>query len=223
MSQGDLSKILQEGAESLGLSLTNDQIKMFIIYFHELKEWGKKMNLFRRSDDREIILKDFLDSLTVIKYFPECAAIVDLGSGAGFPGVPIKIARPDLTVFLLEATQKKIYFLKSIQRILNLKKMDVLWSERINKIEMKKNLGPFNFVVSRAFGSLQKFANEGLPLLNQKGILLAMKGKNGEDDLKKNLPALEKIGLRLIFSDPILLPMMGHKRILIGLQNDCST
>src|SRR5512139_3174043 len=100
--------LLIEGAATLGISLTRDQMKAFELYLKELNLWRKKINLISRKDDREIILKDFLDSLTLLKYLPQDTSVLDLGSGAGFPGIPLRIVRPGLKIVLLEATRKKV-------------------------------------------------------------------------------------------------------------------
>jgi 16S rRNA (guanine527-N7)-methyltransferase len=212
-----LFKLLNEGAAELGLSLTPDHTHSFYQYLNELKAWGKKMNLTSRSDDREIVIKDFLDSLTVQKQLFPGASLLDLGSGAGFPGIPLKIVRPDLEVVLLEIILKKVHFLKNLVRVLGLEKVEVHRAGQEKGIE--ENLrGEFDFVISRAFGPLYKYAVAGLPFLKQRGVLLAMKGRKGEDELEKNLPALVKIGLKFNLLYRFRLPLLGHERILIGVQ-----
>jgi 16S rRNA (guanine527-N7)-methyltransferase len=215
--QTEFPKLLINGAAELGLILTNEHILVFKKYIDELKTWGKRMNLMSRANDREIILKDFLDSLTVLKYLQQRASIVDLGSGAGFPGIPAKIVRPDLRVVLMEATRKKVFFLKNLVRNLGLEGIEIQWSEEKDKVG--EYLGEtFDFVISRAFGSLLRLAATGLPFLRAGGILLAMKGRKGEADLGKNLSAIEQMGLKLDFFDRLRLPFLGHERILIGLR-----
>jgi len=220
MIETKISSLLIEGAAELGVGLSTEQVRDFSLYLQELRIWGKRMNLIRRASDREIILKDFLDSLTVLKRIPQDASVVDLGSGAGFPGIPLKIARPDLTITLLEATRKKFFFLKNLLRVLDLGKIEVYWVEERAIRETQNFLGKFDFVVSRAFGSLPKFTSAGISLLKRGGILLAMKGKRGREELEENLARLEKRGLRLAFTDELRLPFLNHERTLIGLEKD---
>ncbi len=217
MIQTEFSRLLTEGAEEIGLLLTNEHILAFRKFIDELNSWTKHMNLIRRVSDREIVLKDFLDSLTVVNHLSMGASIIDLGSGAGFPGIPVKIVRPDLRVVLLEATRKKVYFLRNLIRYLGLERTEVLWPGSKGEIAAI-SLGPFDFVLSRAFGSLRKFSTAGIRFLRQGGILLAMKGKKGETELKKDLPSLEEMGLELAFFNKLRLPYLGHERILIGLR-----
>jgi 16S rRNA (guanine527-N7)-methyltransferase len=117
----------------------------------------------------------------------------------------------------MEATQKKVFFLKNLVRNLGLEGIEIQWSEEKRKIG--ENFGGiFDFVISRAFGSLLKLAATGLPFLSPGGILLAMKGKKGEAELGKSLPAMEQMGLKLDFFYRLRLPFLGHERILIGLR-----
>jgi 16S rRNA (guanine527-N7)-methyltransferase len=208
--------LLLEGAAILGISLTHDQMKAFELYLKELNLWRKKINLASRKDDREVILKDFLDSLTLLKYLPQEKSVLDLGSGAGFPGIPLRIVRPDLKIVLLEATRKKVFFLKEVLRISKLSGVEVRWSGEEGGIEGLS--ATFDFVISRAFGSLLAFASEGVGFLKKGGILLAMKGKKGREELEESLASLKDMSLEPNFLEAIQLPYLGHERNLIGLK-----
>jgi 16S rRNA (guanine527-N7)-methyltransferase len=211
----EAAKLLVDGAAQLGIVLGDEQIEAFFKYLEELQAWGSAINLIRRKDEREIILKDFLDSLTIIKYLPQGSSVVDIGSGAGFPGIPVKVIRDDLTVVLWEATRKKVYFLKNVVRQLALKKVSVYWSDGVEK---ENFLAHFDLAISRALSSLGKFASVGLPLIKKGGILLAMKGKKGEEELNNDFDMLESMSLNLAFLQRIRIPYLGHERVIIGLQ-----
>jgi len=198
--------------------LRDEQVKSFTAYLKELNQWRRRINLYSRKDDQEIIVKDFLDSLTIVKYLPLNSSVMDLGSGAGFPGIPVKIVRPDLKLLLLEATRKKVFFLKDVQRVLGLSGIEIRWSGEGQGVEDLS--GVFDFVASRAFGFLLKFAAEGIVFLKRGGILLAMKGKKGREELEESLSSLEKMGLKLFFREEIRLPYLHHERILIGLKKN---
>jgi len=213
----ELSRLLIEGGEKLGISIKEKHLLIFGQYIEKLREWGKFMNLTGRFDEREIILKDFLDSLTVLKHLPKGTSVIDVGSGAGFPGVPLKIIRPDLRIVLLEATRKKVYFLKNLVRHLGLERVEVHWLGELRENE-NPLVGAFDFVISRALGSLHKFCTIGYPFLKRGGVLLAMKGKKGEAELRKDRPAIKEMGFDLGFFDRLRLPFLGHERILIGLR-----
>jgi 16S rRNA (guanine527-N7)-methyltransferase len=204
--------ILREEAERIQIILNDAQIRAFGLYLEELTAWNKKINLFGRRNDRDIVIKDFLDSLMIAKYLPEGSTIIDIGSGAGFPGIPIKISRQDLKVGLLEIRGKRISFLKHMIRILNLDNLKVISSED----EGYKSF--FDFSVSRAFGSARKFVDASEPYLGINGIILLMKGKNGEEELKRELPVLENKGWMIHFKDKFKLPVIGHERAIFGLK-----
>ncbi len=204
-----------DGARELGIHISEPQISAFRVYIDELRLWGKTVNLIHRPDDREIILKDFIDSLTVVKYLPDRSSLLDLGSGAGFPGVPLKIIRADLDVVLLEATQKKVFFLKNLIRTLNLQGIRAIWKEEMETI--RKEIGSFDYVVSRAVGSLSMLVEEGAPFLKSGGIILAMKGKRGEEELEKIQPFLSARRIDIRLREEIKLPILGHSRTIIEL------
>jgi len=217
MTGNENSGLLNEGAARLGIILTRDQVEMFGQYLKELNTWQAHMNLIRRKNERDIILKDFIDSMTIIKYLPLRTILADLGSGAGFPGIPVKIVRPDIKISLLESTQKKIFFLKNMIRVLGLGGIEVRRAGK-RKEQEKEARGEFDLVVSRAFGPLTRISSAGGPLLKKGGVLLAMKGKRGKEELAENLPFLEKMGWKKVFVDQIRLPFLDHERTLVGLQ-----
>jgi len=216
LDEKKFSCLLIEGASNLSINLTTEQISLFYKHFRELLIWNKKINLVKRKNGREIIIKDFLDSLICHKRIWEGASLLDLGSGAGFPGVPLKIIKPSLQVILYEASLKKVHFLQNLIRILGIKNIQVQWVGK-EKERDKNLLKKFDFVISRAFGSLLKFCQYGLPLVKKGGILIAMKGKKGEEELKSTLPELNNLGIDVSFVDQFQLPFLGHKRIIIGL------
>jgi len=209
------SQLLREGASKLGVSLTEKHLNDFELYLKELNRWRKKINLVSRKDDREIVLKDFLDSLTLVKYISGMAFLLDLGSGAGFPGYPLKIVLPDLKVFFLEATRKKVFFLKEVQRALGMGGVEVRWTAAKKGIEDLSSR--FDFVVSRAFGSIQELAFSGHRFLCKGGMLVAMKGKKGREELKEGLSSLIEMKLKLAFLESLQIPFLNHERTLIGL------
>ncbi len=204
--------LLIDGARELGISITPDHVALFKKYLDELTAWNKKFNLTARTEAREIILKDFVDSLTVARYVDYGKRILDLGSGAGFPGVPLKILRPELTLVLLEANRRKFHFLRHIIRMLGLTNTEAHWTED------REALPPFDCVISRALGPLAKFAALATPHLGPGGVLIAMKGRSGEEEFSAALPELTGLGLAPVFIDNLRLPILGHERTIIGMR-----
>jgi len=202
-------------AEGIGVALTDEAIDRFSLYLEELKTWNKKINLFSRKDDQEIMVKDFLDSLTVCKHLPSRTSILDIGSGGGFPGIPIKISRRDLRVVLLEIRTKKIFFLRNMVRVLGMRNLEVMESGHEKKEKV-------DFIVSRAFGSLIKLAETAGPYIKRDGVVISMKGRKGEEELSGELSNLKKKGWVPFFIEHLKLPVIEHGRVLIGLRQDVS-
>lgn len=219
IDEKEFYQFLNDGAFQLGISLGPEESFQFYKYLREVTIWNKKINLIKRENEKAIIIKDFLDSLIGHKRIWKGASLLDLGSGAGFPGIPLKIIKPDLKVLLYEASLKKVHFLQNLTRLLRLKDLRVQWAadKKENQIYL---LNGFDFVISRAFGPLGKFCQYGLPFLKKGGMLLAMKGRKGEEELKVALPLINNLGIKLSFIDHFQLPFLGHKRIIIGLSPD---
>jgi 16S rRNA (guanine527-N7)-methyltransferase len=115
-----IEEILYKAANAINVSLTLKEIELFKTYLMELKRWGSKTNITAIRDDLEIVIKHFVDSLSPLKYIPQGSSLLDIGSGGGFPGIPLKIANPSLDVTLLDSTLKKVNFQKHIIRLLHL-------------------------------------------------------------------------------------------------------
>jgi 16S rRNA (guanine527-N7)-methyltransferase len=214
LSYEELQEILKGGASKLRIFLTPQHVSSFYRYLEELSLWNKRINLVSRVRTGDIVYKDFLDSLTISKYLDSGVSMADLGSGAGFPGIPIKIIRQDVPVSLFEVNRKKIYFLQHIVRCLGLEGIEVHWEQG------RRSKEAFDVVVSRAFGTLTRFMAEGISMLKPTGILLAMKGNKGEEELEETRRIMKKMGFNLLFCDHFKLPFLEHERTVIGLQKN---
>lgn len=180
-----------------GFPISEEQEKRFFIYLEELKKWNKRINLTSIESDAEIIKKLFVDSLAFalpIKSGRE-KRVLDLGSGAGFPGLPIKILFPDIFMTLLEASKKKTAFLKHICRRLEIPRVECIAKRSEDLISEKERLCSYDAVLSRGAGSAKRLARTALPLLKNGGLLITEKGtgRPGEEGA---------FGLRLINTVP---------------------
>ncbi len=208
---------LEQGAKALGISLSAYQLEQFIDYLALLRKWNRVFNLTSLCSCKEIMVKHFLDSLTLLPYLPEEARILDLGSGAGFPGLPIKIVRPGQAITLIDAVDKKISFLKEVVRRLNLgdtrvlqgfvgkKSPDLLGSER------------FEIIVARAVGKLIDLVDGGSPHLAKGGKLLLMKGREGLQEISLLKVKIQERGFRIEAPIDVTVPFLEQERILIFL------
>lgn len=207
-----------QNAKMLGFFLNENQLLQFDLYRREILKWNKKINLISEKSSQEINTRHFLDSLTAVDFLPsENARILDIGCGAGFPGLPIKIVRPLSSLYLLEANRKKISFLKNIVRLLDLSDT-VIWHERAEKL--LKNIqwqNFFNVVISRAAFKLSDLLPLGSFFLKQDGLLIAFKSADIEEEFLKGVEIAPRYGFNKLFQHDTgdKLPGLSRK-IIIG-------
>jgi 16S rRNA (guanine527-N7)-methyltransferase len=177
----DTEKLLSSGLKEIGVQYTSDQVTAFITYLAELKKWSRAYNLTGLKTDRDIVIKNFLDSLLFCQVIPsEIRSVADIGSGAGFPGIPIKIMRPDLQVVLIEPTQKKALFLKHICHKLALQNIQVI-DKRVEDVSGIT----VDALVTRALFTAGDFMKKAGHILNDHGILVLSKGPKLQEELKE--------------------------------------
>lgn len=210
--------IIRTAASDVGLILDQKQIQLFLIYLRELKEWNQKINLTSLKKDASIIKNHFIDSLSIIPHLPSVTSLLDMGSGAGFPGVPVKIARPSLQVTLLEATRKKANFLRHLTRVLELSHVTILEgrAEAVTPHDQPRPL--FDIATSRALTRLKTFLVLGAPFVKKGGYLLAMKGAKAEEELLESQKTLRNLSLAVYRKAAVQLPGIKKKRCLILLK-----
>ncbi len=176
-------ELLVEGAEVFGIRLSEKQVEAFDLYLRELLRWNQKINLTAIRSEKGIVLKHFLDSLSVIPYLSKPASLLDIGSGAGFPGIPLKIALPPLGITLIDSVQKKIDFQRHIVRRLGLKGVEVIHGRVQEKTILHNMTERFDVAISRAFSDLHTFGQLAFPFLRRGGILVAMKAEVKEEEM----------------------------------------
>jgi len=186
--------LIIDGAIALGIEVNRQHARQFAIHGIELIKWNKKINLTTITDPQEIALKHFLDSIAPVRWIPPSSSLLDIGSGGGFPGIPLKVFIPSLSVTLIDGSRKKISFLKHIIRILQLEGID---ARQIRAEQMVKdaNFAPaFDVIVGRALSSLVSFVRMAVLLLAEEGLIIAFKGEVDQkeiDTLRSNM--LDKI------------------------------
>jgi len=176
----DWENVIVEGARSLGLTVQSGQADQFAAHALLLKEWNRKINLTTIDSPMDMAVKHFLDSIISSRYIKPDSRLLDVGSGAGFPGIPLKVMMPSLDVILVDATRKKVSFLKHVIQELHLSRIAAIHS-RLEDLQQEWE-GRFDIIVCRAFSSLGDFAEKSMPLLAPDGLLMAFKGKTFETD-----------------------------------------
>jgi len=214
----DFRKILIAAANEMGIALTEAQIILFETYREILLLWNTRMNLISLQSEFDLPVRHFIDSLTLLSCVPPgTGTVLDIGSGAGFPAIPIKIVRADLHLTLLEASRKKSSFLKEVIRKLGLTGIAVL-NCRLEELLKKDQKPSFDLIVSRATLKLPDLVTQGLPLLKQGGFLAAMKGPGLEEETAA-LYSLKSVLFRIVGNYPFTLPLTGDRRNILLVDN----
>lgn len=204
---GPIEPRLTAGLGQLGLALAPAQVEALATLVAELAEWNERFNLTAITEPGEVVTKHLLDSLAVLTLL-KGLQVADVGSGAGFPGLPLAIADPDRRYTLIESTGKKAKFLRHVSERLNLPNVEVVHG----RAEAVRPRRPYDSVISRALGSLPEFVRVAGHLVGPGGRLLAMKGKVPEDELKA-LPA----GWMALAVHPVAVPGLDAERCLVEL------
>lgn len=205
----EAADLLKNGLCILGLPYSRDQIEAFLRYLTELKKWNRAYNLTGLKSDEDIVIKHFLDSLLFLKVLPsDIRSAADIGSGAGFPGLPMKIMRPELTMVLIEPSQKKALFLDHMRRTLGLTGLEIINS----RIEDVKGL-LVSAVLTRALFSVKEFMDKAGKILKHDGVYLLSKGPKVEEELR---------GLRIrnMVGEAIQLPFHKSTRHLVMIRKE---
>ncbi|MEA4900260.1 16S rRNA (guanine(527)-N(7))-methyltransferase RsmG [Desulfitobacterium sp.] len=179
------------------IKLSDTQLEQFSLYGDLLVEWNEKMNLTSITDPQEIIVKHFLDSLTLTPWV-QGDKVVDIGTGAGFPGVPLKIFYNDKSFTLVDSLAKRLDFLQAVIMKLNLDCVTTIHTRAEDFGRNPQYRGQFDTVVSRAVARLPVLLEYALPVLNAGGVFLAAKGSQAEDEVKESANALEVLGAQVI-------------------------
>lgn len=206
MKKTTLEDILRQGAEELGVGeLTEGQVKAFFTYLDELKRWNSRINLTAIRDEREIVIRHFIDSLVPYKVLSSikdgAGAVLDIGAGGGFPGLPLKIVLPDMKLTLIDSVGKKVNFMRHTIRTLGLTDATAVVGraedpQMIEALIGGQGGGGFDCVISRALTELGAFVEMARPYLNKDGVIVAMKGPlDSETPLKVELKAIEGGGV----------------------------
>ena len=194
MNQNEFENIFQKYLESINIVLSGTQKEQFYNYMNLLIEWNKKINLTAIIEPEEIILKHFIDSLTVNKFIENESNIIDIGTGAGFPGIPLKIIKPEIEIELIDSLNKRINFLNEVISNLSLKNIKAIHARVEEFAKNKKNRERYDIVTSRAVANLNVLVEYMLPLVKLRGKCICMKGPNIQEEIEKSKNAIKILG-----------------------------
>lgn len=215
----------EDQVKALGLDLNHDQVEQFARYRKLIQAWNKKIDITNITDDQGIDQKHFLDSLTVFRLIPQDfkGKVVDVGTGGGFPGVPMKIMDPGIDLLLLDSLKKRINFLDQLVQELGLTGVETIHGRAEDLFQKDGYRESFDLVVSRAVAPLPTLLEYCLPSLNEDGSFIAMKGPKGKAELERSRHALEVLGGELIKVDQFRLGGEDIDRVLIHIRKTQST
>jgi 16S rRNA (guanine527-N7)-methyltransferase len=212
---------LSQNAMHFGIGLSQHQLSLLDTFMADLLDWNQGINLIGLSDRNRIINELLLDSLIPLTFIPEIGRLLDVGSGAGFPGIVIKICRPRLKTVLLEANHKKTGFLKQVARLLELNDIEVI-NGRIERKGFKLHPDGYNVITARALAPLERIIRWCSPFLSSEGIMIGFLGNEAEISLKKSRYVMEDNSLMVDRLIPYSLPGMRSGRTLAVLRKQPS-
>lgn len=211
----EFSDLMIKYGKELNLVFTEEQLQKFFKYMNLLIEWNEKINLTAIIEPKEIILKHFIDCLTIIKYIKPNKTIIDIGTGAGFPGIPIKIMRDDVKITLLDSLNKRINFLNEIICKLELKNINAVHARIEEYAKNKQYREKYDIATSRAVANLTTLSEYMLPMVTIKGKAICMKGAEVDEEILKSKNSIKVLGGEIDKIEEFTLPKSDNKRNLI--------
>ena len=214
----EFSKIFNDYLKELSIKLNEEQIQKFYTYMNLLMEWNEKINLTAITKPEEIILKHFVDCLTISKYIETNSKLIDVGTGAGFPGIPLKIYRSDLKVTLVDSLNKRLNFLNEVINSLKLENIETIHARAE---ELGRNKGyreKFDIATSRAVANLSTLSEYLLPFIKVGGKCICMKGADIDGELNNAKKAIEVLGGKVLGEEVFNLPQSDLGRSIVVIK-----
>lgn len=214
MEETNFYKKMAEESEKIGIKLSDEQLNEFYEYMQLLLEWNEKMNLTAITDPEEVIKKHFVDSITIKKYIKEKSRLIDVGTGAGFPGIPLKIVDKSIKLTLLDSLNKRINFLNEVIKKLNLKEVNTIHS-RAEEYAKNKVRESYDVAVSRAVADLPILLEYLMPYVKLNGICICMKGPKAQEELERSKKAINILGGKLEKVEKITIDEEMERNLII--------
>ena len=218
MDKEKFKDIMINNLNELNIELSEDQLDKFYDYMNILTEWNKVMNLTAITDPEEIILKHFIDSLTVLNSISKNSKIIDVGTGAGFPGIAIKIAYPEIKVVLLDSLNKRIKFLNEVIEKLRLENIEAVHGRAEEYGRNKDYREKFDIAIARAVAPLNVLLEYLMPFVKNGGKCVCMKGSNSQEEIDLSSNAIKMLGGRLIETEEFVIPNTDIKRRIVEIK-----
>ncbi len=227
-------ELLKQAANLLNINMQEEALNKFMEYKSMLVEWNEKFNLTAITESKEIILKHFIDSLTLLKFIESVESVesmengknlkvIDVGTGAGFPSVPLKIMLCDMELVLLDSVNKKVNFLTELSKHLNLTKTTCVHDRAENLAQSTKYREQFDFCVTRAVSKMNVVAEYCLPFVKLGGKFISMKSVSAIDEINEAKTAILKLGGEISCIETVNIPYTDIKHLIIVADKKAKT
>lgn len=215
MENNEFYKKLKSYGEKINIEICEEESNKLYMYMNLMLEWNKKINLTSITDEEDIIIKHFVDSLSINKYLSKNKNVMDVGTGAGFPGIPLKIFNEDIEFILVDSLNKRINFLEEVKQALNINKLELVHSRIEDLAKDIKYREKIDMVVSRAVANLSVLSEYMLPFVKIGGFCICMKGPNIDDELENSKNAIKILGGKIEKVESLVLPGNLERNIII--------
>ncbi len=218
-------KLLKDSMLQLGFEISEKQISQFMTYKQLLLEWNEKINLTAITDEKDIILKHFVDSVSLLTAIDikEGMSFIDVGTGAGFPGIPVKIMFPQINITLLDSLQKRITFLEEVIGTLQLQNTECIHMRAEDGGQSKELREHFDCCVSRAVASLNILCEYCMPFVKCGGYFVSLKGPDVSQEIMEAQKAISTLGCKLEKTEKVEIPNSDITHSVIILKKLCQT
>lgn len=223
MKREEFFERMQEKSSFLGVRFCVKQLEQFFEYMELLIEWNEKMNLTAIIEPEEIILKHFIDSITILKDIEDNSRVVDVGTGAGFPGIPLSIMNSTLKITLVDSLNKRLIFLQEVVNKLQLKNIEIIHARAEEFGQNKKYREGFEVATSRAVANLSTLSEYLLPLVKMGGKVVSMKAADAQEEINDAKKAIEVLGGAIEKIDEFNLPQTDIGRTIITIRKQKQT
>lgn len=211
-----IKKFIKKACSEVGFELSDTQLSQFEQYYELLIDWNNKINLTRITEPQEVAVKHFADSLTLLNYYdiPEKAKIIDVGTGAGFPGIPLKIARPDIQLTLLDSLNKRLVFLNEVCQSIGIE-AEIIHARAEDGGRSPEHREMYDVAVSRAVARLNVLSEYCIPYVKLKGAFVAMKGPEMTEEIKEAEKAVSLLGGKIVKTEEFEIPDESSRTIVV--------
>ena len=223
MNKEEFFEAMQEKSTALGVRFLVEQTEQFFEYMNLLIEWNEKMNLTAITEPEEIILKHFIDSITILKDIEDNSKVVDVGTGAGFPGIPLSIMNPTLKITLVDSLNKRLIFLQEVVNKLKLKNVEIVHARAEEFGQNKKHRESFDVATSRAVANLSTLSEYLIPLVKVNGKVISMKAAEANQEINDAKKAIEILGGKIEKVEEFNLPQSDIGRTVIIINKEKQT